>query len=106
MNKIRFDRESDREPRDQRQQRADRKKYHTGHHRHVIARDVSTAKILSCFQQLNSRLLPKSDCWEAYGPRVRRASALPIYTVALILSFAGDLLGYLAARLAGDDWPR
>jgi hypothetical protein len=65
------------------------------------------AKILSCFQQLNSRLLPKSDCWEASGPRpwVRRAMALPIYTVALILSFASDLLGWLAAKIAGDDWP-
>jgi hypothetical protein len=61
------------------------------------------AKILSCFTQLNSRLLPKTYCWEACG--LRRAVALPIYTVALILSFASDLLGSLAARIAGDDWP-
>jgi hypothetical protein len=66
------------------------------------------AKLLSCFQQLNSRLLPKSDCWEASGPRLRmrRATALPIYTIALILSFASDLLGCLAAWIAGDDWPQ
>jgi hypothetical protein len=38
--------------------------------------------------------------------RLRRAVALPIYTVALILSFASDLLGFLAAWIAGDDWPR
>jgi hypothetical protein len=35
--------------------------------------------------------------------RVRRALALPIYTTALILSFASDLLGDLAAMIAGDD---
>jgi hypothetical protein len=66
------------------------------------------AKLLSCFQQLNSRLLPKSDCWEASGPRLRmrRAIALPIYTVALVLSFLSDAFGCLAARIAGDDWAR
>jgi hypothetical protein len=37
---------------------------------------------------------------------MRRATALPIYTVALLLSFQSDLLGCLAARIAGDDWPR
>jgi hypothetical protein len=37
---------------------------------------------------------------------LRRGLALPIYTVALILSFASDLLGWLAAGIAGDDWPR
>jgi hypothetical protein len=66
------------------------------------------AKLLSCFQQLNSRLLPKTYRWEAYGPRLRmrRATALPIYALALILSFASDALGCLAANIAGDDWPR
>jgi hypothetical protein len=67
------------------------------------------AKILSCFTQLNSHLLPKTSCWEANGPRLlrmRRATALPIYTVALILSFLSDALGSLAAWIAGDDWPR
>jgi hypothetical protein len=38
--------------------------------------------------------------------RLRRVVALPIYTIALILSFASDLLGSLAAVIAGDDWPR
>jgi hypothetical protein len=28
--------------------------------------------------------------------------ALPIYAIALILDFASDLLGSLAARIAGD----
>jgi hypothetical protein len=37
--------------------------------------------------------------------KLRRALALPIYTVALILSFASDLLRSLAAKIAGDDWP-
>jgi hypothetical protein len=31
--------------------------------------------------------------------------ALPIYTIALILDFAGSALDRLAARIAGDDWP-
>jgi hypothetical protein len=35
-------------------------------------------------------------------PRSRRALALPIYAVALILSFLSDALGALAARIAGD----
>jgi hypothetical protein len=34
--------------------------------------------------------------------RLRRALALPIYSIALILSYASDLLGDLAARIAGD----
>jgi hypothetical protein len=34
--------------------------------------------------------------------RLRRALALPIYAVALIMSFASDLLGNLAATIAGD----
>jgi hypothetical protein len=29
-----------------------------------------------------------------------------LHVRALILSFASDLLGWLAARTAGDDWPR
>jgi hypothetical protein len=32
--------------------------------------------------------------------------AFPLYTVALILSFASDALGSLAAWIAGDDWPQ
>ena len=31
--------------------------------------------------------------------------ALPIYAVALILSFPSDELDRLAAWIAGDDWP-
>jgi hypothetical protein len=38
--------------------------------------------------------------------RARRALALPIYTIALILSFLSDALGSLAAWIAGDNWPR
>jgi hypothetical protein len=34
---------------------------------------------------------------------LRRALALPIYAVALILSFLSDALGSLAAVIAGDD---
>jgi hypothetical protein len=38
--------------------------------------------------------------------RSRRVLALPIYLLALILSFLSDALGRLAARIAADDWPR
>ena len=37
--------------------------------------------------------------------RLRRALALPIYTIALIMSFLSDLLGDLAAKVAGDPLP-
>jgi hypothetical protein len=36
-------------------------------------------------------------------PRLRRGLALPIYTLALILSFLSDALGNVAAVIAGDD---
>jgi hypothetical protein len=35
--------------------------------------------------------------------RARQAFALPLYTVALILSYLSDALGHLAAWIAGDD---
>jgi hypothetical protein len=35
--------------------------------------------------------------------RLGQALALPIYAVALILSFLSDLLGKIAAKIAGDD---
>jgi hypothetical protein len=35
--------------------------------------------------------------------RSRRVLALPIYTLALVLSFLSDALGSLAAKIAGDD---
>jgi hypothetical protein len=46
--------------------------------------------------------------WEAAGKKqranwLRHAPALPLHAVALILSFASDLLGSLAAKIAGDD---
>jgi hypothetical protein len=34
--------------------------------------------------------------------RIRQALALPIYAIALILDFASDALGMLAAKIAGD----
>jgi hypothetical protein len=37
--------------------------------------------------------------------RIRRALALPIYILALLLDLAGAGLGWLAAAIAGDDWP-
>jgi hypothetical protein len=37
--------------------------------------------------------------------RLRRAVALPIYAVALMLDFTAGGLGALAAWIAGDDWP-
>jgi hypothetical protein len=36
---------------------------------------------------------------------IRRAVALPIYALALILDFAAGALGNLAAWIADDDWP-
>ena len=37
---------------------------------------------------------------------LRRGFALPIYTLALILDVAAAGLGWLAAVIAGDDWPQ
>jgi hypothetical protein len=37
--------------------------------------------------------------------RLRRALALPVYAVALILSFVSDALGRLAASIAADAGP-
>ena len=34
------------------------------------------------------------------------ALALPLDAVALILSYASDMIGNLAAWIADDDWPR
>ena len=56
-------------------------------------------------------MLPTFCAREAHGDegrdlRLRRALALPIYTVALILDYTAAALGCLAARIAGDDWPR
>jgi hypothetical protein len=42
----------------------------------------------------------------AYHPvciHLRRAAALPIYALALIMSHSADLLGILAAKIAGDE---
>jgi hypothetical protein len=36
--------------------------------------------------------------------RLRRALALPLYAVALLLDLAGAAIGRLAAWLAGDAW--
>jgi hypothetical protein len=38
--------------------------------------------------------------------RTRHVLAWPLYLISLILSYVSDLLGDLAARIAGDDWPR
>jgi hypothetical protein len=37
---------------------------------------------------------------------LRQAIALPLYAVALVLSFLSDALGTLAAKIAGDEWPQ
>jgi hypothetical protein len=37
---------------------------------------------------------------------LRRAVALPIYALAQIMSYSAELLGALAAKMAGDDWPK
>jgi hypothetical protein len=34
---------------------------------------------------------------------LRRAVALPIYVLALVLGLLGDALGVLAAKIAGDE---
>jgi hypothetical protein len=54
---------------------------------------------------------PEIPRWEVSGKErdafafLRRSLALPIYTVALILSYVSDMLADLAAWTAGDDWP-
>jgi hypothetical protein len=36
----------------------------------------------------------------------RCAVAFPVYVVALVLDFMSGALGAMAAKIAGDDWPR
>jgi len=36
---------------------------------------------------------------------IRRAIALPVYTIGLLLDYLSAALGRLAAWIAGDDWP-
>jgi hypothetical protein len=38
--------------------------------------------------------------------QLRHTAALPVYSVALILSYLSDLIGVIAAKVAGDEWPR
>jgi hypothetical protein len=38
--------------------------------------------------------------------QLRHAVALPVYSIALILSYLSDLIGVIAAKIAADDWPR
>jgi hypothetical protein len=52
----------------------------------------------------NFSLSPPSACvCTVSANALRRILALPIYTLALILSFASDGLGILAAWIAGDE---
>jgi hypothetical protein len=37
--------------------------------------------------------------------KVRRALALPLYGIALVLSYLSDGIANLAAWIADDDWP-
>ena len=60
-------------------------------------------EITTFFQMLGYRLLPGLESREACGRLLRQAVALPLYTVAPILSYASDALGNLAAWIAGDD---
>jgi hypothetical protein len=36
----------------------------------------------------------------------RHALALPLYAIALIISYLADLIAIIAAKIAADDWPR
>jgi hypothetical protein len=48
----------------------------------------------------------RGQCWRHRKSRLlglRQAIALPLYAVALVLSFLSDALGTLAAKIAGDD---
>ena len=38
--------------------------------------------------------------------QLRRAFALPVYAVGLLLDYLSEVLGRLGAWIAGDDWPR
>jgi hypothetical protein len=49
----------------------------------------------------------KTRCVRAVSSdALRRAAAFPLYVVALLPSLLGDAIGILAAKIAGDDWPR
>jgi hypothetical protein len=37
---------------------------------------------------------------------LRHALALPLYAIALIISYLADLIAIIAAKIAADDWPR
>jgi hypothetical protein len=56
--------------------------------------------------QGRSGLRPSSLCpWQANpaSTHLRRALAFPLYVIALAMSFASDLLGVIAAKIAGDE---
>jgi hypothetical protein len=56
--------------------------------------------------QSNYRACPMAASAPSILIHLRHAAALPIYTLALILSFSADLLGALAAKIVSEDRPR
>jgi hypothetical protein len=63
--------------------------------------EIARSDEIACACAVSANQLPRAAC---IG--LRPAVAFPIYTVSLILSFLSNALGCLAARIAGDDWPR
>jgi hypothetical protein len=62
---------------------------------------MSNKRVWTSFNDVGNRKFSK----HAARFRLRRALALPIYAVALILDFASAVLGCLAARIARRRWP-
>jgi hypothetical protein len=42
---------------------------------------------------------------QAYN-HLRHALALPLYAIALSISYLSDLIAIIAAKIAADDWPK
>jgi hypothetical protein len=52
------------------------------------------------------RALDMTDNTRQACNHLRHALALPLYAIALIISYLSDLIGNIAAKIAADDWPR
>jgi hypothetical protein len=52
------------------------------------------------------RALDMTDNTRQACNHLRHALALPLYAIALVISYVSDVIGNIAAKIADDDWPR